>query len=86
MQENTLFKDTAKEGIVLQPDYDFDRNPYHSYKRATTTLDVINSVRRKCKLIEKKKKVTVIQNMKNKALKILLGASLDVQLPAGTLR
>ena len=86
MQENTLLKDTAKEGIVLQPDYDFDRNPYHSYKRATTTLDVINSVRRKCKLIEKKKKFTVIQNMKNKALKILLGASLDMQLPAGTLR
>ena len=57
MQENTLLKDTAKEGIVLQPDYDFDRNPYHSYKRATTTLDVINSVRRKCKLIEKKKEI-----------------------------
>ena len=57
MQENTLLKDTAKEGIVLQPDYDFDRNPYHPYKRATTTLDVINSVRRKCKLIEKKKEI-----------------------------
>ena len=57
MQENTLRKDTAKKGIVLQPDYDFDRKPYHSYKGATTTLDVINSVRGKYKLLEKRKEI-----------------------------
>ena len=38
----------------MQPDYDFDRKTHHSYKGATTTLDTINFVRGKCKLLEKK--------------------------------
>ena len=42
IQENTLLKDTGRKGIVLQPDYDFDRKTHHSYKGATTTLDTIN--------------------------------------------
>ena len=54
MQENTLLKDTERKGIFLQPDYEFDRKTHHSYKGATTTLDTINFVRRKCKLIVKK--------------------------------
>ena len=53
MQENTLLKDTEIEGIALQPYYDFDKKTYHSYKGATTTLDIINSIRGKCKLLEK---------------------------------
>ena len=53
MQENTLLKDTERKGIVLQPDYDFDRKTHHSYKSVTTTLDTINFVRGKCKLIGK---------------------------------
>ena len=53
IQENTLLKDTERKGIVLQPDYDFDRKTHHSYKSVTTTLDTINFVRGKCKLIEK---------------------------------
>ena len=73
IHENTLLKDTERKGIVLQPDYDFDRKTHHSYKGATTTLDTINFVRRKCKLLEKNK-FMVIQNMKNQALKILLEA------------
>ena len=74
IQENTLFKDTERKDIVLQPDYDFDRKTHHLYKGVTTTLDIINFVRGKCKLLEKKKKFMVIQNMTNQALKILLGA------------
>ena len=50
-----------------------ERPSHHSYKTATTTLDAINFVRGKCKLLEKKKKFTEIKNMKNQALKILLG-------------
>ena len=72
IQENTLLKDTERKGIVLQPNYDFDRKTHHSYKGATTTLDTINFLREKCKLLEKKK-FTVTQNMKNQALEILLG-------------
>ena len=60
IQENTLLKDTGRKGIVLQPDYDFDRKTHHSYKGATTTLDTINFVRGKCKLLEIRKS-TVIQ-------------------------
>ena len=54
IQEDTLLKDTEIKGIVLQHDYDFDRKTHHSYKGATTTLDTINFVRGKCKLLEKK--------------------------------
>ena len=54
IQENTLLKDTERKGIVLQPDYDFDRKTHHSYKGVTATLDTINFVRGKCKLLEKK--------------------------------
>ena len=32
VQENTLLKDTERKGIVLQPDYDFDRKTHHSDK------------------------------------------------------
>ena len=71
-QENTLLKDTERKDIVLQPDYDFDRKTHHSYKGATTTLDTINFVKGKSKLLEKNR-FTVIQNMNNQALKILLG-------------
>ena len=74
IKENTLFKNTERKGFVLQPDHDFDRKAHHSYKGTYTTLDTINFVRGKCKLLEKKKKFMVIQNMKNQALKNLLGA------------
>ena len=59
----------------MQSDYDFGRKTHHSYKGATTTLDTINFVRGKCKLLEKKnkKKFTVIKYMKNQAMKGLLG-------------
>ena len=53
-KKKTLLKDTEREGIVFQPDYDFERKTYRSYKGATTTLDIINYVRGKCKLLEKK--------------------------------
>ena len=56
----------------MQPAYDFDKKTHLSYKGATTALDIITFVRGICGLLEKKK-LTVIQNMKNQALKILLG-------------
>ena len=56
----------------MQPAYDFDKKTHLSSKGTTTTLDIITFVRGKCELLEKKK-LTVIQNMKNQALKILLG-------------
>ena len=54
IQENTVLKDRERKGIVLQPDYDFDGKTHHSYKGVTTTLDTINFVRGKCKLLEEK--------------------------------
>ena len=54
IQENTLLKDTERKGIVLQPDYDFNRKTHHSCKGVTTTLDTINFAIGKCKLLEKK--------------------------------
>ena len=54
IQENTLLKDTERKGIVLQPDYDFNRKTHHSCKSVPTTLDTINFARGKCKLLEKK--------------------------------
>ena len=54
IQENTLLKDTERIGIILLPDYDFYRKAHNSYKGSTTTLDTINFVRGKCKLLEKK--------------------------------
>ena len=51
-----LLKDTERKGIVLQPDYDFDRKAYHSCKGTTTTLDTRNFVRGKCKLLKKKER------------------------------
>ena len=56
----------------MQPAYDFDKKTHLSDKGATTTLDIITFVRGICELLEKKK-LTVIQNMKNQGLKILLG-------------
>ena len=70
----------------MQPDYDFDRKTHHSYKGATTTPDTTNFVRGKCKLLGKTKKFMAIQNMKNHALKILLGACLDMQLSTGVFK
>ena len=55
IQENTLLKDTERKGIVLQPDYDFNRKTHHSCKGVTTTLDTINFAIGKCKLLEKKR-------------------------------
>ena len=66
-----MLVDTERKGIVLQPDYDFDRKTHHPFKGTTTTLDTKNFVRGKCQLLEKKE---ILQNMKNQALKILLGA------------
>ena len=54
IQENNLLKDTERKGIVLQPDYEFDRKTHHSCKGATTTLDTLIFVRGKCKLLERK--------------------------------
>ena len=53
IQENTLLKDIERKGIVLQPDYDFDRKTHHSYKGVTTIFDIINFVKEKYKLLEK---------------------------------
>ena len=53
-QENTLPKDTERKCIVLRPDYEFDRKAHNSYEAATTTLDTIDFVRGKYKLLEKK--------------------------------
>ena len=38
----------------MVPDYDFDGKTHHSYIGRTTTLDTINFVRGKCKLLKKK--------------------------------
>ena len=54
IQENNLLKDTERKGIVLQPDYEFDRKTHDSCKGATTTLDTLIFVRGKCKLLERK--------------------------------
>ena len=62
-----------RKGMVLQNDYDFDRKTHHTYKGATTTLDTINFVRRKCKLLGKRKIHSHTEYEKS-ALKIMLGA------------
>ena len=48
---------TQKEKALFCNLITIERPSHHSYKTATTTLDAINFVRGKCKLLEKKKEI-----------------------------